>query len=128
MSEFLQRRQAQVSNRRPIAETVSPRVVPPSTVPPTATQEQPAMEIGNRRENVGTALVHVTSRDASRRGIRFRNSGATTIYLGGPGVTNETACIRLLNGDVWEETLASGAQWWALSDVAGGILNVEEIH
>lgn len=128
MTEFLHRRARAVRERRPLAEQVSPPVAPAPNVPPVAVQERPATNISNRREAVGTALVHVTSQDATRRGLRFRNSGTTTIYLGGPGVTNETACIRILAGYLWEETLAAGAQWWALSDAAGGVLNVEEIH
>lgn len=128
MNEFLHRRRRQVVERRPLAEQVSPPVTPPPAVPPVAVQERPATQISNRRENVGTALVHVTSQDPTRRGLRFRNSGTTTIYLGGSGVTNETACIRILAGYLWEETLAAGAQWWALSDAVGGVLNVEEIR
>lgn len=128
MTDFLNRRRRALTERRPVAEQVAPPVTPPASVPPVAVQERPASNISNRRATVGTELVHVTSKDPARRGLRFRNSGTTTIYLGGPGVTNETACIRILAGYLWEETLAAGAQWWALSDAAGGVLNVEEIH
>lgn len=128
MTEFLHRRRRMVAERRPLAEQVTKPAAPEPKQIPLAVQERPAFQIGNRRVNVGTALVQVTSQDTSCRGLRFRNWGTTTIYLGGSGVTNETACHRLLNGDFWEETLAAGAQWWALSDVAGGVLCVEEIH
>ena len=130
MQSFLQRREANVKNRRPIAETVSPRVVPApsSVVPPTATQEQPAADIANRIEAVGTQTVQVAAMDKTRRGIRFRNAGATNIFLGGHGVTVDTAAIKLLPGDIWEETLAAAAARYAVSSAPGGILTAEEIR
>lgn len=128
MSEFQQRRAQRRANPPPIGETVSPRAQPAPDTPPTATQILPATQISNRREIVGAQLVQVTSQDTTRRGLRFRNSGATTIYLGGPGVTNETASIRIIAGELWEEPLATAAQWWALSDAAAGVLNIEEIR
>lgn len=130
MSEFLQRRQSQVRNRRPIAENVSPRVVPaPSdVVPPTATQETTAADIANRLDTIGTQAVQVAAMDKTRRGIRFRNAGDTTLYLGGHGVTTDTAVIKLLPGDLWEETLAAAAARYAISSAPGGILTSEEVR
>lgn len=128
MNEFLHRRRRQVVERRPLAEQVSLPVAPPPAVPPVAVQERPATQISNRRENVGTALVHVTSQDPTRRGICFRNAGATVLYIGGPGVTADTAVIRIDPGYIWEESLAAAASWYAVSSADGGVVTVQEVR
>lgn len=126
MSELIQRRQQYQRNRPPVADRVARPVAPPAGVLPTLTIEHPADQLKNHRADVGTALVRLTDPDTTRRGIRFRNTGATTLYLGGSGVTADTAVVQLLAGDIWEETLAAAASWWAVSSAAGGTLAMEE--
>lgn len=126
MSEFLNRRDHYQRNRPPLAQTVTRPVAPVPGVPPTAIIVTPADQLKNARADVGTALVRITDTDGTRRGIRFRNTGATTVYLGGSGVTAQTAIVQLGPGDLWEESLAAAASWWAVSSAAGGTLAIEE--
>lgn len=127
MSEFIKRRQYHQQHRPPVADTVTRQVAPPPGIAPTSTIEQPASQLKNDRVTVDTGLVKITDVDSTRRGLRFRNTGVTTISMGGSGVTADTAVVQLLPGDIWEETLAGAASWWAVSTAAGGMLAYEEV-
>lgn len=128
MSELLTRRQHYQRHRPPVAQTVTRPVAPVPGIMPTAVIVTPADQLKNARAEVGTTLVRITDTDGTRRGIRFRNTGATTVYLGGSGVTSETAVVQLLPSDIWEETLAAGSSWWAVSSANGGTLAFEEVR
>lgn len=128
MTEFLHRRRRMVTERRPLAEQVVVPRNPDATAPPIAIQEKPAAQIGDRREIVGTDLAMIARQDNTRRGIRFRNVGSTVIYVGGPGVTADTAVIRIDPGYIWEESLAAAATWYAVSSAAGGVMTVQEVR
>lgn len=128
MSELLHRRARYARERAPLAEQVVPARVPDPVAPPIAIQDKPAAQISDRRETVGTTLVAVASQDASRRGIRFRNVGATVLYIGGPGVTADTAVVRIDPGYIWEESLAGAAAWYAVSSASGGAMTVQEVR
>lgn len=128
MNEFLTRRRNSVAERRPLAEQVVPPRNPDPVAAPIAIQEKQASQIGDRRESVGTALVTIASQDNTRRGIRFRNVGVTVLYVGGPGVTADTAVIRIDPGYIWEEALAAAASWHAVSSAAGGAMTIQEVR
>ena len=74
---------------------------------------------------VGTgAAVQVVS-DATLKRIQFRNGSTDkNIGIGGAGVTMATAAIVLEPGDVWIDTDAPGAAWYATADVAGADLRM----
>lgn len=127
MSELLNRRRHYQQHRPHEADKVARPVAPPAGIAPTSTIEKPADQLKNNRADVGAALVRITDADSTRRGIRFRNTGATTIYLGGSGVTADTAVVQLSAGDIWEESLAAAASWWAVSSAVGGKLAFEEV-
>lgn len=107
---------------------IGPPVVQKADAEILVTQETTAAEIVNSRVGVGVALVSVAERDKARRGLRFRNAGNTILYLGGSGVTSDTAVVKLESGDIWEETLAAAAAWWAVSSAAGGALALEAVR
>lgn len=73
--------------------------------------------------DVGTAPVQVAVGQSGIRQIVITNIGATTIYLGGSGVTNQSPII-LAAGATWRDADAAQANWWALSSAAGGIVSV----
>lgn len=128
MSEFLRRRHRMVTERRPLAEQVVVPLKPDAAAAPIAIQEKPAAQIGDRREIVGTDLTMIARQDSTRRGIRFRNVGATVLYVGGPGVTADTAVIRIDPGYIWEESLAAAATWYAVSSASNGAMTIQEVR
>lgn len=128
MSEFLRRRHRMVTERRPLAEQVVVPRNPEPNAAPIAIQEKPAAQIGDRREIVGTDLTMIARQDSTRRGIRFRNVGATVLYVGGPGVTADTAVIRIDPGYIWEESLAAAATWYAVSSASNGAMTIQEVR
>lgn len=68
--------------------------------------------------SAGLAAVALVA-DATLRRLRVRNGHATaTIALGGVGITMATAAIVLAPGDIWNESEAAGASWYAISDTA----------
>jgi len=74
---------------------------------------------------VNTAPVSVgldateISADSTLKRLRIRNPHATAVVaLGGAGVTLANAAIHLLPGDIWMESDAAGAAWYAVSDTA----------
>lgn len=73
--------------------------------------------------DVGVAAVEVFVASASTKMIVFRNTGATTIYLGGPDVSANSP-ISLASGATWVEDAAAAATWYAISSAAGGTLAV----
>lgn len=67
---------------------------------------------------VGTAAVAVIS-DAKAAQAVFKNTGTTTIYLGGASVSAASPIV-LAPGDVWIDNNAAQVAWYALSSAAGG--------
>lgn len=60
------------------------------------------------------------SGDATLKRLEIRNAHETAkICIGGAGVTFENAVIVLLPNDVWVESDAPGADWYAVADTAG---------
>lgn len=68
--------------------------------------------------SVGVAAV-VVSNDATLKRLRIRNNHPSArVCLGGATVTVANAAIVLEPGDVWDESDAAGAAWYAVSDTA----------
>lgn len=65
--------------------------------------------------------------DARRKGVRFLNSGATVVYLGGGGVDLVNGCLKLNPGELLFESDAPGAAWFAVSDGGPGTVKVMEL-
>lgn len=87
-----------------------------------------ASVVNNGLVNVPAATTQlVLAADASRKGIRFLNSGATVVYLGGAGVDLASGCLKLNAGDLWVEGDAPGAAWYAYSDGGAGALKVQTL-
>lgn len=74
--------------------------------------------------DVGTVPAVLVG-DPSQKRLRIRNGGATLIAIGGVGVTLTNAAVRLAPGDVWLEDDAPGATWYAVSDTAGGNVQIQ---
>lgn len=76
---------------------------------------------------VPTAAALVVAANATRKGVRFLNSGATAIYLGGAGVDLANGCIKLNAGELLFESEAPGAAWYGISSGGAGTLKVQEL-
>lgn len=64
-----------------------------------------------------TTVAAVISSDPTLRVLRIRNSHATAnMAIGGAGVTIAGAAILLQPGDIWIESDAPGAAWYAVSN------------
>lgn len=74
---------------------------------------------------VGATLM--VPADSKRRGVRFLNSGATVIYLGGAGVDLVNGCIKINPGELYFEGDAPAAAWFAVSDGGPGTVKVQEL-
>lgn len=113
------------------AEAVPVEIVTPITLTATSvdvnntneaaipTQSQKLTTITNFAPvSVGVVAAVLVS-DATQKRLRIRNAHATaTVAIGGLGVTLANAAIQLLPGDIWLETDAAGAAWYAISDTA----------
>lgn len=77
---------------------------------------------------VGTAEVAITNQNPGRAGLRFWNTGATNLYIGGPGLVVADAALKLAPNESWDEACAPGAAWVAISDAAGGKLKIQELN
>jgi hypothetical protein len=74
---------------------------------------------------VGTARVALIS-DPTLKRLRIRNSHASAkVAIGGAGVTLANSSIILLPGDVFFEDDAAGAPWFAISDTAGAVVQLQ---
>ena len=76
---------------------------------------------------VGVVATPLVTADGKRRGIRFLNSGATVLYLGGAGVDLVNGCLKLNPGDLHFEGDAPAAAWFAVSDGGQGAVKVQEL-
>lgn len=74
---------------------------------------------------VNVAMVAtLISADATLRILQIRNSHPTaTLAIGGPTVTVADAAILLQPGDIWIESDAAGASWYAIS--SGPVISVK---
>lgn len=67
--------------------------------------------------NANTLIALIA--DPTQRILRIRNGHATaTLYIGGAALSIANAAIVLNPGDLWIETEAAGAAWYAISDTA----------
>lgn len=74
---------------------------------------------------VGVAATALVS-DATLKRLRIRNSHATAIIaIGGAGVTLANGAVQLEPGDMFVEEDAAGAAWYAISDTADTIVQVQ---
>ena len=74
---------------------------------------------------VGTSATALVS-DATLKRLRIRNSHATAVIaIGGAGVTLANGAVQLQPGDVFLEEDAAGADWYAISDTAGTVVQVQ---
>lgn len=76
---------------------------------------------------VNTVEVLVATARADRIGLRVLNAGASTLYIGAPGLNVADAVIALQPGEIWLEHEAPGAAWVAISSQAGGTLKRQEL-
>lgn len=76
---------------------------------------------------VATVATPVVAANTRRKGVRFFNSGATVVYLGGSGVDVVNGCLKLNSGEMLLEDAAPGAAWFAVSDGGAGFLKVQEL-
>ncbi|WP_314434615.1 hypothetical protein [Massilia timonae] len=66
--------------------------------------------------------------DPTLKLLRIRNGHpSATIAIGGADVSIANAAVQLLPGDVWIEDDAPGADWYAVSDVAGAIAQIQGV-
>lgn len=65
--------------------------------------------------SVPTALIAAGS---GRKSLRFKNDGASTVYLGGAGVTVANSPIQIAPGQVWIEDDAADAAWYGVHAAA----------
>jgi|GEM_PF-5031834 len=64
--------------------------------------------------------------DPTQRILRIRNGNATgNLYIGSSTLTIANAAIVLAPGDLWIEQEAAGAAWYAISDTAGMIVQIQ---
>jgi hypothetical protein len=90
----------------------------PVRLPSLATIEHPAPVV------VGLAAAALVA-DATLRKLIIKNGHASaTVAIGGAGVTLANAAILLEPGDIWVETDAAGAAWYAISDTAATSVQV----
>lgn len=92
------------------------------------------VQIAPAKSVVNTGLVSVTGvatpllvADGKRKGFRVLNSGASVIYLGGGSVSLGNGCLKLNPGDLWVESEAPGASWFAVADGGAGTVKVQEL-
>lgn len=76
---------------------------------------------------VAIAATLVVAADSKRKGIRFLNSGATVLYLGGAGIDLANGCLKLGPGELLFESDAPSAAWFAVSDGGPGTVKVQEL-
>ena len=93
-----------------------------------------SVEISTGKSVVNTGLINVAAvatpllaADTKRKGFRVLNSGANVIYLGGGGVSLGNGCLKLNPGDLWVESEAPGAAWFAVADGGPGTVKVQEL-
>lgn len=69
---------------------------------------------------VGTTAAQVLAASAAAQGVYFRaaDNNTDTIYLGGAGVTEANAVIRLRAGDMFIDDTSAAAAWYAISGSA----------
>lgn len=75
---------------------------------------------------VGTTEVALCAASASRKSVRFFNSGTATIYIGGTGVTTANG-MPIAAGAGWSEDDGAAAAWYAISGSAGQTVRVQEV-
>ena len=74
---------------------------------------------------IGTTAAALVS-DATLKRLRIRNSHATAVIaIGGAGVTLANGAVQLQPGDTFLEEDAAGAAWYAISDTAGTVVQVQ---
>lgn len=76
---------------------------------------------------VAIAATLIVAANSGRRGVRFLNSGATVVYLGGGGVDLASGAVKLNPGEMLFEGDAPAAAWYAVSDGGPGSLKVQEL-
>lgn len=74
-----------------------------------------------------TTATPLAAANPKRKALRFLNSGATVIYLGGGGIDLVNGCLKLNPGDLMFEESAPGAAWFAVSDGGPGTVKVQEL-
>lgn len=73
----------------------------------------------------GGAASLVLEENLSRVEVRFKNAGASVVYLGGAGLTAANAAVSVEPGKMWVEEAGAAARWYALS---GGMENIVRIQ
>lgn len=93
---------------------------------PVPMQFQALASLVNNPALVVNNVAAAVPADATLKRAYFRNASANgaRIALGGAGVTMAAAAIILQPGDMWAETDAAGAAWYAVADIAGAELRV----
>jgi hypothetical protein len=78
-------------------------------------------------KSVAVVATPLIPADGKRKGIRFLNSGATVVYLGGAGIDLVNGCLKLGPGELLFESEAPSAAWFAVSDGGPGVVKVQEL-
>jgi hypothetical protein len=69
--------------------------------------------------SVNDTITELLPADVTRRAFYARNVGDSAVALVAAGGTFAAAAIYVLPGEIWRETIAPGAQWFCICDVAG---------
>lgn len=76
---------------------------------------------------VGVAAAALVAAGSGRKSLRFKNDGASTVYLGGAGVTVVNSPVQIAPGQVWIEDDAADAAWYGISASAGQSVRVQVV-
>jgi hypothetical protein len=77
---------------------------------------------------INPGAAQALSNDATMKRLVIRNASPTAnVAIGAAGVTLANAAILLAPGDIWVESDAAGAAWFATSDTAGADVRVQGV-
>lgn len=77
--------------------------------------------------SVGVTATSLVSASASRKGLRFYNSGTVDVYIGSSGVTTSNGAIKIAAGSLWIESEAAPAAWYGISGSAAQTVRIQAI-
>lgn len=76
--------------------------------------------------SVGTTATALAAA-ATRKGLRFTNSGTVDVYIGGASVTVADGAIKIASGQTWIENEAAPAAWYGIAATAGQSVRIQEV-
>lgn len=69
----------------------------------------------------------VLEENLSRVEARFKNAGASVVYLGGAGLNSMNAVVSVEPGKMWVEEAGAAARWYAMSGAAEGTVRIQTV-